>query len=72
MEIPRLVVKSKLQLLAYTTPQQVRIQAISVTYIHHCLRQSQIPDELRVTRDQTCILMDPSQIHFCCATKLIP
>ena len=32
VEVPRLGVKSELQLLAYTTPQQLGIQASSVTY----------------------------------------
>ena len=36
------------------------------------LRQHRIPDPLSEARDGTCILMDPSQVHFCCATAGTP
>ena len=36
--------------------------------LHHSSWQCQTPDPLNEARDQTRILMDPSQIHFLCAT----
>ena len=48
-------------------PQQLGIWAMSLTYttVHG---KHQIPDSLSEARDQTCTLMDPSWIHFHCAT----
>ena len=39
---------------------------------HHSSQQCQIPDPLSKARDQTHILMDPRQIHFCCAITGTP
>ena len=48
---------------------QVRATAAG---LHHSSQQHWIPDPLCETRDPTCILMDPSWIRFCCATRGIP
>ena len=40
--------------------------------LHHSSWQYQIPDPLRKGKDQTCIFMDTSQIHFWCATVGTP
>ena len=40
--------------------------------LHHSSRQRQILNPLSEARDWTCVLMDPSQIHFCCATTGTP
>ena len=64
MEVPRLGVKSELQLPAYTTttasPDLSRIFEL-----HHSSWQCQILNPLNEARDQTCILMETSQVHFC-------
>ena len=60
MEVPRLGLKSELQLPGYTTPQQHHIQASSVTYTaaHGNARS--------LTHwTQTRILMDNNQVHYC-------
>ena len=43
-----------------------------VCNLHHSSWQSWIPDPTREARDQTCILMDTSQIHSHCATTGTP
>ena len=40
--------------------------------LHHSSQQCWIPDPLREARDQTHILIDTSQIHFCCTTTGTP
>ena len=55
MEVPRLGVKSELQLPAYVT-------AIAMPDPSHSLQQCQIPNPLSKASDRTCILMDPSRI----------
>ena len=71
MEVPRLGVQSELQLLAYTiatgTPNLSH-----VCDLHHSSWQHQIINRLSKARDQTYILMDASQIHFCRATAGTP
>ena len=63
MEIPRLRVESELQLLTYTTATAT--QDLSQVYdLHHSSRQGQILDPLSEARDQTCILMDASQVCY--------
>ena len=64
MEVPRLGVESKLQLLAYTTAT-ITQDLSHVCYLHHSSRKRQTLNPLSKARDQTCILMDASQIHFC-------
>ena len=61
MEVPRLGVKSELQLPAYTTA--TAMQDLShVCDLHHSTRQCQIPNSLIDARDQTHLLMDASQV----------
>ena len=40
--------------------------------LHNSSRPCQIPNPLNEARDQTCILMNASHIHFCCATTGTP
>ena len=57
MEVPRLVVKLKLQ--AYTTPDPSH-----VFNLHHSSQQCWILNPLREARDRTCILMDTSWARY--------
>ena len=63
MEIPRLGVKLELLQLAYTTATATWDPS-HVCKLHHSSRQCRILNSLSEARDQTCILMDASQIHF--------
>jgi len=67
MEVPKLGVKSELQLLAYTTATAMWDPSC-VWDLHHHSWQCQILDPLSKARVQTHILMDPSQIYFHCTT----
>ena len=71
MEVPRLQVKSELQLLAYATATATRDPSC-VCNLHHSSWQHRIPDPLGKARDQTLILMDASQIHFHWTTREHP
>ena len=63
MEVPRLGVKSEMQLCGPTPqPQQQQIQAASVTYTTGS-QQRWIPKPLTGARDQTYGLMDTSQVR---------
>jgi len=67
MEIPRPGVQSELQLPAYTTATAT--WGLShICDLHHSSQQCRIPDPLSEARDRTCILMDPSWVHFHCST----
>ena len=71
MEVPRLGVKSELQLLAYTTA--TAMPDLNWVYsLHHSSRQCQILNPLSVARDQTCILIDTSWVHSHQATTRTP
>ena len=62
MEVPRLVVESELQLLAYTTAVW---DSSRICNIHPCSRQCQILNPLsKKARDRIHTLMDASQIPF--------
>jgi len=63
MEVPRLGVKSELQLPAYTTATATPDPS-RVCDLHHSSPHSRILNPLSEARDRTCILMDTSQIHF--------
>ena len=63
MEIPRLAVESKLQQLANTTATATR-NLSHVCDLQHRSRQPRILNSLREVKDQTCVLMDISQIRF--------
>ena len=63
MEIPMLRVELELQLLVYTTAT-VTGDPSGICDLHHSSRQSQILNPFSEARDQTCILMDTSWVHF--------
>ena len=63
MEVPRLGVESKLQLLAYTTAIAT-LDPSCVYELHHRSRQHRLLNPLSKARDRICILMDASQIRF--------
>ena len=67
MEVSRVRVKSELQLPAYTTATATP-DLSPVWDLHHSSRQCRVPDPLSKARNQTCILMNTSQIRFCCIT----
>ena len=71
MEAPRLRVESELLLPAYTrataTPDPSHI-----CDLHHSSQQRWVLNPLSETRDQTCNLMVPSWIRFCCARTGTP
>ena len=65
MEIPRLGVKSELQLPAYTTVTATWDPS-RVWDLHHSSWQHRILNPLSEVRDRTYNLMVPSRIYFCC------
>ena len=67
MGAPRLGIKSELFPLAYATATAMPGPSL-VCNLHHSSQQCRILSSLRKARDQTCVLMDTSQIHFCWAT----
>ena len=71
MEVPKLGVKSELQLLAYaraiTMPDPSQ-----VCDLHHSSLQHWILNSLSEARDRTCNLVVPSQICFHCTTTGTP
>ena len=62
MEVPRLGMELKLQLLAYATGTAMP-DLSQVFDLHHSSWQCQILNPLSEARDQTHILMDASQVH---------
>ena len=62
MEVPRLRVESELYLLAYTTATATPDPSY-VCHLRHSSQQRQILNPLSKGRDQTCILMDASQVR---------
>ena len=71
MEVPRLGVKSELQLLVYATATATP-DLSHVRDLHHSSPQRQILNPLSKARDWTRILMDTSWVHFCCTTRELP
>ena len=66
MEVPRLGVESELLLPAYTTATATPDPShICDPYLHYSSQQCQILNPLSKARDQTCNLIDTSQIRFC-------
>ena len=71
MEVPRLGAKSELKLQAYITA--IAMQDPSRIFnLHHSSGQCRIHNSLSQARDQTCNLMVPGWIHFCCTTTGTP
>ena len=64
MEVLRLGVELELQLQAYTTATATWDPS-HVCDLHHSSRQHWILNPLSEARDQTCILMDTSQVCYC-------
>ena len=60
MEVPSLGVQLELQLPANATATQNLSHTCN---LHHSPQQPQILNPLSKGRDQTCILMDTSQVH---------
>ena len=69
IEVPRLGVESELQLPAYVTAPAMQ-DLNCLCDIHHSSYQCQIASPLSETRNWTLILMDTSQISFCCTTRI--
>ena len=63
MEVPRLGVELELWLPAYATTTATPDPS-HVIDLYHSSGQHQILNPLTEARDQTCDLMDASQIHF--------
>ena len=68
MEVPRLGVKSEIQLPVYTTATATQDPS-RVCDLHHSSWQHQILNPLSEARDRTRHPMVPSWIRFCCATR---
>ena len=64
MEVPRFRVESELQLQAYTIATATW-DPNSICDLHHSSKQCQILNPWSKVRDQTHILMDPSQVCYC-------
>ena len=64
MEVPRLGVELELQPLGYATATATPDSSRDCN-LHHSSWQLQILNPLSEIRDQTCVLMDTSQISFC-------
>ena len=71
VEVPRLGVKSELQLLAYTTATATW-DTSHIRELHHSSWQHWTLNPLSKARDQTHILMDTNWICFRCTTMGIP
>ena len=71
MEVPRLGVKSELQLSVYTTATATRDES-HVCDLHHSSQQGQILNPLIKARDRTHVLMDTNQVCYHGATKGTP
>jgi len=63
MEVPRLGIELELQLPAYTTATPTR-DLSHICDLHHSSQQCQILKPLSKAMDQTCILMDSSQVRY--------
>ena len=61
MEVPRLQVQLELQLLAYATATATQ-DLSRVCRLHHSSQPQQMFNPLSEARDQTCVLMDTSQV----------
>ena len=61
MEVPRLGVELELKLPAYTRATAMLDPSL-ICDLHHSSRQRRILNPLSEARDQTCVLMDMSQV----------
>ena len=68
---PWLGVKSELQVLAHARAIATRDPS-HICNLHRSSRQHRILNPLSEARDQTCIFMDASRIHFHCTTMGTP
>ena len=68
MEVPRLGVSSELSLPASTTATATR-DLSHICDLHHSSRQRQILNPRSEARDQTHVLMDPSQVPYHCCDR---
>ena len=64
MEVPRLGVESELQISACATATATQ-DLTRVFKLHHSSQQPPILNPLSEARNQTHILMDINQVHFC-------
>ena len=64
VDVPRLGLKSELQLLVYTTAIPMPDPSC-ICDPHHSSRQHQILNPLSEGRDCTHVLMDTSRVHYC-------
>ena len=64
MEVPRLGVKLDPQPPACTTATATLDASLSCN-LHHSSQQHRMLNPLREARDQTHVLMNPSQVHYC-------
>ena len=73
MEVPRLGVETELWQLATATATATATLGLShVCDLHHSSQQRWSPHPLLEARDRTLILMDTSNIRFCCTTMGTP
>ena len=70
MEVPRLGVELELHLPAYSIAMAT-LDLNLICTLHSSLRHRQSLNPLSEARDQTCILMDTSQVHYHWATSLL-
>ena len=66
-EVPRLGVKSELKLLAYTTATAMP-DSSHVCDLCHSSQQCRLFSPLSKARDQTHVLIDSRQVHYCWTT----
>ena len=71
MKVPRVGVELELQTLAYTTATAAP-DLSCLCNLHHSSQQCWILNPLSEARDRTCVLLDPSQAHFCWTTMGTP
>ena len=71
MQVPKLGIKSELQLLAYARATAMQDWS-HICNLNHSSQQCCITGLLSETRDITHILTDTSQIHFHCTTMATP
>ena len=64
MEVPRLGVESKLQVMAYATATATQ-DTSHVYKLYHSSQHHQILNMLREAGDQTCIHTGTSQVRYC-------